>query len=453
LNASAPPVREWNVTLVNPPSAPGTLANREGAAGLGTVYAGGSDFFYPPHTLAVVAACLRDAGHSLRTVDALVQEFAPQDVTDADVVGVFVSYASLDVDLAFLRTLRSETSARLVAFGPAMRFVGKHVLASGTVDAVLAGDAEASFPALLHEASLEESVWREPRLWMPDELQTAGCDADGFVENLDTLPFPAWDLLPVEKYPLLTVLSSRGCPDLCSYCPYAAAQGHRFRWRSVPNVLDELVWLCGRFQPARLVFRDPVFAYDRARVVAICEGILQRGLELHWEFESRPEHLDGDLLRLVQRAGCQWVKIGLETTDPALLLSLRRVGTLEEARDYTKRVVDVVGICHNIGLNCRLFVMAGLPGQNVEHAQHTRRFLAALRPAALNVKAFDAYPGLEVVPSQAADCSAQLEALKQAQDALHSQRSLGGLLTLGRRLVRDTLRSPRPRSRDEDPHG
>ena len=434
---------------MNPPSAAGTLANREGAAGLGTLYDGSSTFFYPPHTLATVAAVLRDAGHAVRAVDALVQENGPRDLADADAVGVFISYASLDSDLAFLAVMRGQTAARLIAFGPAMRFVGEQVLARAAVDAVLSGEAEGFFATLLRVASSDESIWRTPRLWTPADVQAAGCDADGFVQNLDALPFPAWELLPVEKYPLLTVLSSRGCPDPCVYCPYAAAQGHRFRSRSAQSVLDELTWLCQRFHPARVVFRDPVFAYDRGRAVAICEGILRRGLELSWEFESRPEHLDADLLCLMQSAGCQWVKIGLETTDSHLLQRLRRVSTPEEAASYVQRVTDVVTTCDKIGLNCRLFVMAGLPGQDVASAQRTQRFLATLRPTALNVKSFDAYPGLDVVSEQAADCSAQLAVLKQAQAAVQSQRSASGLLGRGRRFVHGVLRRPQHGPRDE----
>ena len=282
MSVHAPSARAWNVTLVNPPSAPGTLANREGAGGLGTLHDLPGTFFYPPHTLATVAAVLRDAGHAVRAVDALVQEYAPRDLADADAVGVFISYASLDSDLAFLAAMRAQTAARLIAFGPAMRFVGEQVLAGAAVDAVLSGEAEGFFATLLRVASSDESIWRTPRLWTPADVQAVGCDADGFVQNLDALPLPAWEFLPVEKYPLLTVLSSRGCPDLCAYCPYTAAQGHRFRSRSAESVLDELTWLCQRFHPARVVFRDPVFAYDRGRAVAICEGILRRGLELSW---------------------------------------------------------------------------------------------------------------------------------------------------------------------------
>ena len=68
--------------------------------------------------------------------------------------------------------------------------------------------------------------------------------------------------------------------------------------------------------------RDPVFARDRARVVAICEGLLAHGIQIKFNCESRPEHFDDELLRLLKAAGCWRVKIGLESGDPALLVGI-----------------------------------------------------------------------------------------------------------------------------------
>lgn len=381
------------ITLVNPPSAPGTLANREGAAGMGVVYPSPEAFCYPPHTLAAVASSLREAGYAVQAFDGVVAPL-PSSLADADAIAVFVAWASLETDLEFIRGLRRQaTATRLIAFGPAMRFVAEQVLSSAPVDAVLVGEAEGFFAAALRYLAGQSGA-REPQALTPQQVQSSCCDDEGLVCDLDALPFPAWELLPCQRYQLLSVFASRGCPDKCAYCPYAAAQGHKLRQRSVPNVLEELAWLCERFRPARLVFRDPVFAHDRERVVALCEGILRRGLRLRWECESRPEHFDSELLQLMQRSGCQWIKIGLETTDGQLLQELQRVGSSEEAAAYLQHVAAVVQDCANMELQCRVFVMAGLPGQDMLMVQRTREFLEQIRPTAVNVKAFESYPGI-----------------------------------------------------------
>ncbi len=404
---------------------------------MGVVYPHVKAFFYPPHTLAVAAAALRDAGHQVQTFDAVVEENAP-DLHQQDVVGVFVSYASLDTDVTFIAALRQQTPAKLIAFGPAMRFVGEQVLARAPVDAVLIGEAEGFFVAALQYLAGEEFS-SGPRMLGPGTVGAVGHDEQGLVQNLDALPIAAWDLLPWTAYPLLTVLSSRGCPDACVYCPYAAAQGHRFRARSVDSVLRELEYLHGRFRPSRLIFRDPVFAHDRERVARLCDEMLRRDLSLPWECESRPEHFDVQLLRLMKRAGCQWVKIGLETTDEALLVRMRRAASLAEARAYVQHVAEIVEACRTIGLRCRLFVMAGLPGQDVTMAERTRRFVEQLQPTALNVKLCEWYPGTSLPGSAQGNREAQLEVLYDAQRALRAAQPRPGWLARSKRWLSRVL--------------
>ncbi|HNT05122.1 MAG TPA: hypothetical protein PKJ21_02945, partial [Anaerolineae bacterium] len=110
------------VTLINAPSAPGTLANREGAAGMGVVYPAGERFLYPPHTLAAVAAALRQAGYSVQLLDLVVGS-PDEEALQADVIGVPVSWATLQNDLEYMAALRAQTSARILALGSSMRFV------------------------------------------------------------------------------------------------------------------------------------------------------------------------------------------------------------------------------------------------------------------------------------------------------------------------------------------
>jgi radical SAM superfamily enzyme YgiQ (UPF0313 family) len=206
----------------------------------------------------------------------------------------------------------------------------------------------------------------------------------------------------------------------------------------VANVLDELGWLADRFKPDRVVFRDPVFAHDEERVVELCEGIMRRGITLRWECESRPEHLNGSLLRLMQRAGCQWIKIGLETTDGTLLQSVGRLQHAHEVDAYLNQVAAVVSDCRSIGLNCRVFVMAGLAGQTEQSAQQTLRFLGQLRPGALNVKACEPYPGTAALAESRSQVQAQLDILGRAESAVRQAQSIG-LLSRVKRWLRRQL--------------
>lgn len=436
-SSRAAPVR---VTLINPPSAASTLANREGAAGMGVVYPAGERFLYPPHTLASVAASLRESGHLVRVLDLVVSSSEPTAMPE-DVIGVLVSWATLKSDLDYITSLRSRTPAKILAFGSSMRFLARQVAEGSPADAVLVGEPEGCCVEAveqIHAASSNAS-----RILTNQMLQAGRCDADGWVSDLDSLPFPAWDLVPTAKYPLLSVFSSKGCPDGCLYCPYSAAQGHRLRVRSVERVLEEVAWLTRCFAPQRLVFRDPVFAYRRERVVEFCERLLSAGLSLHWECESRPEHFDTGLLELMHRAGCTWVKVGLETTDPRALADLRRIDSPEQGEEYLHRAAELVETCKRIGLGCRLFVMSGLPCQNSVTARQTANWVTAVRPTALNVKELEPYPGT-LVSAKPDDTEEQTAILLASQaDILAGQRPRGfagrarsWLRQLRKRLVR-----------------
>lgn len=96
----------------------------------------------------------------------------------------------------------------------------------------------------------------------------------GFIGDLDSLPFPAYDLMPLDKYSVLgskleqfPVISSRGCPFSCRYCSSSSFMGHRFRARSAKNVVDEIEWL--DFKAKHIAFGDDTFTLNRKRVAEI----------------------------------------------------------------------------------------------------------------------------------------------------------------------------------------
>ena len=181
---------------------------------------------------------------------------------------------------------------------------------------VLVGEPEGMFPQVAQKLAAGEDL---PFLIHVDDLGLDGYD-DGWCTVLDALPFPAWDLVPVERYRFLSIMGSRGCDQKCAYCPYVSAQGCSFRGRSPNSIVAELSWLAENYAPARVVFRDPVFAHDAARVTAICDWIARHpeigaGTRFSWECESRPDHFDGPMLARMKQAGCGWIKIGLESVD------------------------------------------------------------------------------------------------------------------------------------------
>jgi radical SAM superfamily enzyme YgiQ (UPF0313 family) len=149
------------------------------------------------------------------------------------------------------------------------------------------------------------------------------------INDLDSLPFPRWDLVTDSRrkfgiqwssrpvgggFPLL---ASRGCPEFCTYCPHRILAGYRAR--SIPNILDEMERLCDQVRRPYVIFRDPLFTEQRERMLELCDGINSRGLQLTFEAETRLDRLDVDLLDRLHEAGFRAMSFGVESLSPATL--------------------------------------------------------------------------------------------------------------------------------------
>ena len=287
-------------------------------------------FVYPPHLLATAAAVLRAARWRVAGLDAVAQGLDADAVLErlprSDVLVLPVSYGTQAADRAFLNRLRErQPLARVLAIGPALSYAQVDHVFSDLADALLMGEPELALPAAA--ARLLAGDLPPGRAVNPYTLAAEHYTPDGLLLDLDAVPMPAWELFHSQQqpYPFLSVLSSRGCPAGCGFCPYVAAQGDTLRSQSPARTADELVHVAQRYHVGHVMLRDPVFALDRNRVLAICSELRRRKSTVTWECESRPEHFDSRLLRAMHDAGCTTVKLGLESADPDVLMAVGRV--------------------------------------------------------------------------------------------------------------------------------
>ncbi len=429
------------VVCVNPPSLPGTTANREGAGGMGNVYPQQGAFLYPPHTLATVAGALRNGGMEVVARDCVLERDSVEQAvawtaeqSPAWIV-VQVSWATRDADAAFLRAARAALpTTPIVAVGASVAWM-EDALRSVPDIAWLLGEPERLTGLFIALFGTDPVRWRGPlSLSM---LHGAGLPDARRAESLDDLPRPAWDLFHWQGYGMLTVVASKGCDHGCAYCPYIVAQGHRFRPRPVDEVVEEMAYLARVFRPGRVVFRDPVFARDRERVLALCEGLVRRRVRLAWECESRADDLDAELVRAMAKAGCTAVKLGLESVAPAVLAAVGRVRDAASAEVYRGRALAAAAACASHGLAARVFVLTGLPREDESTIAETARLVAEMRPSALHVKVVDKYPGTAMdweVPVEEAQRRA--EVLRTSWTPASAPIRRGLLSRVTRRLVR-----------------
>jgi anaerobic magnesium-protoporphyrin IX monomethyl ester cyclase len=220
-----------------------------------------------------------------------------------------------------------------------------------------------------------------------DHGRTICNGARPWIENLDDLPFPAWELFPKIFRPMIT---SRGCPFGCVFC--MRVLGDRVRTRSVDNVLAEFDALEARFGQRTTWFQDEIFGLNRQWADEFLEKLSTRneckGYTWSWRGNSRANLADPDLYRRMKAAGCYMVGFGVESGDEAILKRIKKNIT-------TKMAVDAIAAAQQAGLTANAFFILGQPGETWRTALKTVHLAARCR-ANIYVGVMVPYPGTEV---------------------------------------------------------
>jgi anaerobic magnesium-protoporphyrin IX monomethyl ester cyclase len=201
----------------------------------------------------------------------------------------------------------------------------------------------------------------------------------GFVEDLDSLPFPSRDLFENEAYKrhylrrfgysISPLMSSRGCPFSCDFCSRPVF-GQSFRARSAVNVVDEVEEVVGLGYD-RVWFADDCFTLDHHRLVSLCDEFVKRRLRVGWECLSRVDTMSPEIAARMRVAGCVRVFFGIESGVDRVLGLMRKQVTVEQAR-------RAVYVAKAAGLQVGAFFILGYPGESDETVLDTVRFASGL---------------------------------------------------------------------------
>jgi anaerobic magnesium-protoporphyrin IX monomethyl ester cyclase len=370
--------------LINPPHPPGYVSNKDSMGGFGQLFPRGAPPF-PPLDLPYLAAFLMREAVEVDVIEAgaldlscaeLLEAIDSKDTGSGSLAVIRTSLPTIDWDLDVCAQIRSRCGGlRIALYGGAVPSLLFRIRRDPTIDFAVLGEPDDAVAELMRGQTLSEIaglLFREGDGWRQTPERKPERD-------LDRLPFPRWDLLPYERYVIpksstmgrmrfLPILTSRGCPFGCSYCPYPVGQGLKWRYRSPGNVVDEIEHLVRDLRVEYVLFRDPMFSLNQKRVVAICQEILQRGLDLKWACETRVDCLDESTIAIMARAGCTGINFGVESSDPEIQKGVHRKPIL------IREFIEKVALCRRHNIRTFAFFIVGLPGDTVDTILDTVRF-------------------------------------------------------------------------------
>ncbi|MBN1865784.1 radical SAM protein [Candidatus Sumerlaeota bacterium] len=356
---------------------------------------------FPPIDLARLAAIARRAGAEARIGDypalgaswdryrADLAEFRP------DAVAFSVTTATVGSDIEAARIARAvDPAIRTVALGQHFEDAGETLLRSEpALDLALHGEVEENFERLVRGES--PANWAAVLYRNPESGEIVRRPGPAIVEDLDSLPFPARDLLDNSLYrspetgnPLTTIQANRGCPARCVFCPAGRLSDYRLRLRSPVRILEEIRQCVEAFGLREFLFNGDTFTMNKRWLLELCAAISDSGLGIRWGCNSRVDTMDRERAEALRRAGCWVVAFGVESGDQEMLDRMKKGTRLEQA----ERAVEA---CKAAGLATHAFFVIGLPWETKETLDRTMALARRLDTDFFDINIAYPLPGTE----------------------------------------------------------
>jgi len=370
----------------------------------------------PPLWAALLAAYLRQLGYGVVLLDAEVERLTYEQtaarIKDANpwLAAVVVSGTNPSAStsnmtgagaiLKHLDAISPQTHTLLMGLHPSA--LPGRTMREEQVDFVCQGEGFFTLPGLLDTLKARGADFKIPGLWYRQDGQVVSNRRAPLYSNLAALPMPAWDLLPLHEYrahnwhcfahlnqrqPYVAIYTSLGCPFHCSFCCINALFGKAgIRYRSPQSVIDEIDFLVNRYGMKNIKIIDEMFALQEARVVELCDLIIERRYDLNLWAYARVNTVTARMLAKMKEAGINWVAYGFESASERVLK--------DAVKGYQAGAVDqVVKMTYDQDIHiCANFIF-GLPEDDFDSMHATLKLMLDINAEWANIYSAMAYPG------------------------------------------------------------
>ena len=357
------------------------------------------NFISPPLGLAYLASVLRREGYKVKIIDAMAERLDIGEVIrrlkDCFLVGITATTPLFKRSIEYAREIKRIFPEKFVLLG-GVHVTYKPLEGLRVCDAVCIGEGEETIVEVARRVEEEKSLEGVKGIYWKKEDKIIKNRCREPIYDLDSIPFPAFDLLPLDRYSFMErkleefpMITSRGCPFSCLYCVSSKFFGRKYRCRSPENVVEEMKWLEEDFKARHVAFSDDTFTLIKRRVERICEELRKERVEVTWSCASRADTIDRELARVMRRAGCTKIYFGVESASEEVLRFYRKKLDL-------KTVEKAIRICKEEGIETVCSFIIGSPYESEEEMMRTLKLAIKLDPDYAQFSILTPYPGTEL---------------------------------------------------------
>ena len=362
--------------------------------------------FQPPLGLGYLAAVLEDVGHQVRIVDIPAQNLSDTDILNIalefqpDVLGLSLLTPAAPRAFELTRFLKEYLPIPFIFGGPHASAFPQDCLKTGDPrDIVVIGEGEATLVELLGRLYWRASIADVKGICYQADGKAVLTPPRPYIENLDTLPFPARHLFDMSRFtplannyrqlPATNMITSRGCPYHCTFCFEGGRGGAHYRRLSPERAMEEVRQVVEEYGIREISFWDDNFVISKNWILAFCDQLAKSGLGITWSCFSRVDRVTPELLQAMAKAGCWNIFYGLEAGCQELLDNIKKGTTLEQNR-------QAIAWSKNVGIETRASFMLALPGETPALGKKTIDFAIEIEPDYAQFSLTAPMPGTEL---------------------------------------------------------
>jgi anaerobic magnesium-protoporphyrin IX monomethyl ester cyclase len=178
------------------------------------------------------------------------------------------------------------------------------------------------------------------------------------------------------------IMTSRGCPFSCTFC---ATDNRQVRYRSLEHILREVRHVKATYGTVHFTLKDDSFTVNKKRVAEFCDALIRENLRIGWECNTRVDLVTEEMLRTMKRAGCNSVKVGVESGSEKVLERMNKRITLDQIRAAAR-------LFRKVGIHWTGYFLIGTPGETEEDIYKTLDFMYEIKPDFAALGVYEPFP-------------------------------------------------------------